>query len=167
MLKKIFFGSFLLFSLIGVFYPTNKENTKPFNYCYSLEKIISRNAIKKRKNLSSNLKSISSYIGKLGVNKTGGSLINKMIDEYKTSRDSFFIYLLPNKVYCFGGYWIEEVNPGMFESILFERSKKIIKDLKDSKDLKDLKDLKEELDSVIIDFNSEYKTIRDELFKAF
>ena len=147
-----------MFGFIGVTYPSNKENTKPFDYCYSFEKIISRNFIKKRENLSGTAKSISRDIAKFGVSKTEGVLINKIISEYKTTKNSFVINLLPNKIYCLGGYWIEKINPGKFESILFEKSQQTIKELKD---------LKEEVDIFIKDFNSDYRNLIDEFHKAF
>jgi len=40
-----------LSSLITI-YPSKKENTNFLDYCYSLEKIISRNTVEKNKNLS-------------------------------------------------------------------------------------------------------------------
>ena len=161
MYRKILLSSFLVFCFMGVSFPTNKENTKIFDYCHSLEKIISRNSIKRRKNVSGTIKSISRDIAKFGVGKTRGTLINKMIDEYKTSKNSFIINLLPNEIYCFGGYWIEKLNPGKFELIFLENSNKVIKELKE------LKDLKEEVDLLIKDFNSDYEILRNELFKSF
>ena len=62
MFKKLFFTSFLLISMIGVYYPSNEENTSIFDYCYSLEKILSRNSIEKRKNISEKVRSLSRYI---------------------------------------------------------------------------------------------------------
>ena len=49
MFKKFILTSFLLFSSLITLYPSKKENTNFFDYCYSLEKIISRNALKKKK----------------------------------------------------------------------------------------------------------------------
>ena len=158
MFKRFLLSSLIFFGFIGVTYPSNKENTKPFDYCYSFEKIISRNFIKKRENLSGTAKSISRDIAKFGVSKTEGVLINKIIAEYKTTKNSFVINLLPNEIYCLGGYWIEKINPGKFESILFEKSKQT---------LKELNELKEEVDVFIKDFNSDYKNLIDELHKAF
>ena len=89
MFKKLFFTSILLISMIGIYYPSKKENTRIFDYCYSLEKILSRNSIQKRKNISEKVKSLSREISNFGVNKTRGSLINKLINQYKTSKDSF------------------------------------------------------------------------------
>ena len=153
MFKNLILSSFLLFTLIGIIYPTKKENTKLFDYCYSLEKILSRNSIQKRKNLPLKVKSISKDIAKFGVSKTRGSLINKMIDQYKNSKKSFIINLFPNKFYCFGGYWIENLKPGTFESIFYKKSQKAINEFKD---------LKDEVDVLLNNINSEYKTIKEE-----
>ena len=158
MFKRLLLSSLIFLGFIGVTYPSNKENTKPFDYCYSFEKIISRNFIKKRENLSGTAKSISKDITKFGVSKTEGVLINKIIAEYKTTKNSFVINLLPNKIYCLGGYWIEKINPGKFESILFEKSQQKIKEFKD---------LKEEVEIFIKDFNSDYRNLIDEFHKAF
>ena len=158
MLKNLLLSFFLLFTLIAIIYPTKKENTKLFDYCYSLEKILSRNSIQKRKNVSLKVKSISTDIAKFGVSKTRGGFINKIIDQYKTSKDSQMIKLIPNKLYCFSGYWIEKVNPGTFESIFYSKSKKAINEFKD---------LKEEVNGVLNEINSEYKFIKKELKSLF
>ena len=160
MFKNLILSSFLLFTLIGIIYPTKKENTKLFNYCYSLEKILSRNSIQKRKNVSLKVKSISKDIAKFGISKTRGRLINKMIDQYKTSKskDSRMIKLIPNNLYCFSGYWIEKVKPGTFESILYSKSKK---------EINKFIDLKDEVDEVINEINSEYKFIKKEFKSLF
>ena len=152
MFKKLALTAFFLFSLLCVIYPTKKESTKLFDYCHSLEKIISRNSIQKQ-NVSGNIKSISKDIAKFGVSKTRGSLINKMIDQYKNSKKSFIINLFPNKFYCFGGYWIENLKPGTFESIFYKKSQKAINEFKD---------LKDEVDVLLNNINSEYKTIKEE-----
>ena len=158
MFKNLLLSSFLLFTLISIIYPTKKENTKLFDYCYSLEKILSRNSIQKRKNLSLKVKSISKDIAKVGVSKTKGRLINKMIDQYKISKDSRMIKLIPNNLYCFSGYWIEKVKPGTFESILYSKSKK---------EINKFIDLKDEVDEVINEINSEYKFIKKEFKSLF
>ena len=97
MFKKIFLTSFLLFSIIGVYYPSKRENTSIFDYCYSLEKILSRNSIEKRKNISEKVKSLTRDMSRFGVNKTKGSLINKIINQYKTSKKPFIYNVIPNK----------------------------------------------------------------------
>ena len=158
MLKNLILSSFLLFTLIGIIYPTKKENTKLFDYCYSLEKILSKNSIQKRKNLSLKVKSISKDIAKFGFSKTRGGLINKIIDQYKKSKDSRMIKLIPNNLYCFSGYWIEKVKPGTFESILYSKSKK---------EINKFIDLKDEVDEVINEINSEYKFIKKEFKSLF
>ena len=158
MFKNLLLTSFLLFSLISIVYPTKKENTKLFDYCYSLEKILSRNTIQKRKKLSLKVKSFSKDIAKFGVSKTRGNLINKMIDQYKTSKNSQIIKLIPNKIYCYAGYWFEKVKPGAFESIFYSKSKKVINEFKDFQD---------EVDGIINNINSEYKDIKKELNSLF
>ena len=158
MFKNLLLTSFLLFSLISIVYPTKKENTKLFEYCYSLEKILSRNTIQKKKNLSLKVKSFSKDIAKFGVSKTRGNLINKMIDQYKTSKNSQIIKLIPNKIYCYAGYWVEKVKPGTFESIFYSKSKKAINEFIDFQD---------EVDGIINDINSEYKVIKKEFNSLF
>ena len=158
MFKKLFLISFLLISMIGVYYPSKKENTRIFDYCYSLEKILSRNSIKKRKNISEKVKSLARDISRFGVNKTRGSLINKMINQYKTSKNSLILNNIPNKIYCLTGYWVEEVMPGRFESVIYIKSKKKINELRE---------FKEEVDGLMNNFNSEYKNIRKEINSIF
>ncbi len=161
MLKKLLLTSLFLLSLISIIYPTKKENIKLFDYCYSLENILSKNLIQKRGKTSLKVNLISKDIAKFGVSKTRGFLINKIIDKYKTSKNSQIIKLIPNRVYCFAGYWIERVKPGTFESIFYAKSKKAINEFKD------LKDLKDKVDKVLNDANSEYKVIRKEFNSLF
>ena len=158
MYKKLVLTSFLLISMIGFYYPSKKENTKVFDYCYSLEKILSRNSIKKRKNLSEKIKSLSRDISRFGVNKTRGSLMNKMINQYKTSKNSLILNIIPNKIYCFSGYWVETVIPGKFESVIYIKGKKKINQFRE---------FKEEVDGLMNNFNSEYKNIRREFNSIF
>ena len=158
MSKKLFATSFLLISMIGVYYPSKKENTSIFDYCYSLEKILSRNSIIKRKNISEKVKSLSRDISRFGVNKTKGSLINRIINQYKTSKNSFILNIIPNKVYCLSGYWVEKVMPGTFESVIYYVGKKKINEFGE---------FKEEVDGIIDNFNSEYQNIKNELNSFF
>ena len=158
MFKNLLLSFFILFTLIGIIDPSKKENTDLFDYCYSLEKILSRNSIQKRKNVSLKVKTISKDIAKFGVSKTRGGLINKIIDQYKTSKDSRIIKLIPNKLYCFSGYWIEKINPGTFESIFYSKSKKAINEFRD---------LKDEVDGVLNEINSEYELIKKEFKSLF
>ena len=158
MFKKLFFTSFLFISMIGVYYPSKTENTRIFDYCYSLEKILSRNAIKKRKDISEKFKSLAMDISRFGVNKTRGSLMNKMINQYKTSKNSFILNIIPNKIYCFLGYWIERGMPGKFELVIYNKAKK---------NINELRELKEKVDGLINNYNSEYKNIRKEFNSIF
>ena len=158
MFKKLFLTSFLLFSSFITIYPSKKENTNLIDYCYSLEKILSRNSVEKSKNVSKKYKTFAKDITLFSTKKTKGALVNKMINQYKTSKKSFIITLVPNKFYCLAGYWIEEVNPGTFQSIFYEKSKQRINQYKDTK---------KEVDDFIKDINSEYKSIKKEIYDLF
>ena len=158
MFKKLLFTFFLLFSSLITIYPSKKEDTNLFDYCYSFEKILSRNSIEKSKNLSKKFKPFAKDITLFGTNKTKGSLVNKIIDQYKTSKKLFIITFVPNQIYCLAGYWIEEVNPGTFKSIFYEKSQQKINEYKD---------IKKEVDEFIKDINSEYKSIKKEINNFF
>ena len=158
MFKKLLLTFFLLFSSLIIIYPSNKENTNLIDYCYSLEKIIFRNALDKSKNLSEKFKPFSKDITLFSTNKTRGALANKVIDKYKNSKKLFILNLLSNRIYCLAGYWIEEANPGTFKSILYKKSKQKINEYKD---------IKKEVDEFIIDINSEYKSIKKEINNLF
>ena len=158
MLKKLLLTSSIILSLFTCIYPSKKENTKLFDYCYSLEKILVRNSIEQRENVSFRINSVSKDIAKLGISKTRGSFINKMIDQYKNSKNYFLINTVPNEIYCFTGYWIEKVNPGTFERIFHEKSKKTINEFEDIKD---------GLDSLLKNIDSEYKVLKKEFNSLF
>ena len=89
MFKKLLLTSFLLFGSLITIYPSKKENTNFLDYCYSLEKIISRNKVEKSKNLSKNFKPLAKDIAQFGTNNTKGKLANKVIDQYKKSKKLF------------------------------------------------------------------------------
>ena len=154
MFKKFILTSFLLFSSLITIYPSKKENTNFFDYCYSLEKIISRNTLEKSKNLSKNFKSLAKDITLFGTNKTKGTFANKIIDQYKNSKKLFIITVVPNQIYCLTGYWIEEVSPGKFESIFYEKTKQKINEYKNTK---------KEVDEIIKGINLEYKSLKKEI----
>ena len=65
---------------------------------------------------------------------------------------------MPNKVYCLGGYWIEAVSPGTFQSIFYKKSKQKVYQYKD---------VKKEVDEFIKDINLEYKSIKKEIDDLF
>ena len=158
MFKKLLLTSFLLFSSLITIYPSKKENTKFFDYCYSLEKIISRNSLEKSKNLLKNFKPLAKDITLFGTNKTKGNLANKIIDQYKNSKKLFIVNFVPNQIYCLAGYWIEVANPGKFESIFYKKSKQKINEYKN---------IKKEVDEFIKDINLEYKSIKKEIKDFF
>ena len=91
MFKKFIFTSFLLFSSLVTIYPSKKENNNFLDYCYSLEKIISRNTVEKNKNLSKNFRPLAKDIALFGTKKTKGNLANKIIDQYKNSKKLFIL----------------------------------------------------------------------------
>ena len=67
MFKKLFLTFFLLFISFLTIHPTKKENTNLFDYCYSLEKILSRSSLEKSKNISKRVKSLARDITFLGL----------------------------------------------------------------------------------------------------
>ena len=158
MFRKLLLTFFLLFSSFITIYPSTKENTKLFDYCYNLEKILSRNSLEKSKNISSKVKDYVKDITSMGTNKTKGAFVNKIIDQYKNSKKSLIINFVPNRVYCLTGYWIEYVNPGTLTLIFYEKTKRSINKYKDAK---------QEVDEFIRDINSEYKSIRKEIKDLF
>ena len=158
MFKKLLLTSFLLFGSLITIYPSIKENTNFLNYCYSLEKIVSRNSVEKSKYLSKNFKPLAKDITLFGTNKTEGNLANKIIDQYKKSKKLFIVTFVPNRVYCLSGYWIELSNPGKFESIFYKKSKQKINEYKN---------IKKEVDEFIKDINLEYKSIKKEINDFF
>ena len=158
MFKKFLLTSFLLFSSLITIYPSKKENTNFFDYCYSLEKIISRNTVEKSKNLSKNFKPLVKDITIFGTKKTKGTFANKLIYQYKNSKKSFIISFVPNQIYCLAGYWVEEVSPGKFESIFYKKTKQKIYEYKNTK---------KEVDEFIKEINLEYKSIKKEINDFF
>ena len=151
MFKKFLLTSFLLLSSLITIYPSKKENTNFFDYCYSLEKIISRNSVEKSKNISKNFRPLAKDITQFGTNKTKGAFANKVIDQYKNSKKSSILTFVPNHIYCLAGYWIELSNPGKFESIFYKKTKQKINKYKS---------IKKEVDEFIRDINLEYKSIK-------
>ena len=158
MFKKFLLTFFLLLSSLITIYPSKKENTNFLDYCYSLEKIISRNAVEKNKSLSKNLKPLAKDIALFGTKNTKGTLANKIINQYKNSKKLFIISFIPNQIYCLAGYWIEEISPGKFESIFYKKTKQKINEYKNTK---------KEVDEFIKEINLEYKSIKKEINDFF
>jgi hypothetical protein len=158
MLKNLLLTFLILFGSLITIYPSKKENTNLIDYCYSLEKILSRNSFEKSKTLSKNFKAYLEDITSFGTNKTQGALVNKIIDQYKNSKKLFILTFVPNQIYCLAGYWIEEVSPGKFQSIFYEKSKQKVNQYKDTK---------KEVDAFLKDINLEYKSIKKEINDFF
>ena len=158
MFKNLLLTFLIIFSSFITIYPSKKENTNLIDYCYSLEKILSRNSFEKSKNLSKNFKAYLEDATTFGTNKTQGALVNKIIDQYKNSKKLFILNFVPNQIYCLAGYWIEEVSPGKFESIFYEKTKQKINEYKNTK---------KEVDAFIKDINLEYKSIKKEINDFF
>jgi len=158
MYKNLLLSFFLFFSSFIAIYPSKKENTNLIDYCYSLEKILSRNSLEKSKKVSQKYKNFLNDITLFGTNKTKGALVNKIINQYKNYKKSYVINLVPNQFYCFGGYWIEKINPGTFQTIFLDKSKQKINQYKSTK---------KEVDEIIKEINSEYKSIKKEIIDFF
>ena len=158
MLKKFLLTSFLLLSSLITIYPSTKENTNFFDYCYSLEKIIYRNTLEKSKNILNNFIPLAKNITLFGTKKTKGSLAIKIIDQYKNSKKLFIINFVPNQIYCLAGYWIEAVSPGKLESIFYNKTKQKINEYKNTKN---------EVDEFIKEINVEYESIKKEINDFF
>ena len=158
MFKKSFSTFILIFLSFLIIYPSKKENTSLFNYCYSFEKILSKNSLEKGKNISNKVKTIAKDITLFGTDKTRGVLANKIIDQYKNSKKLFILRYVPNLFYCLAGYWIEEVNPGTFSSIFYEKNKQKIEQYEG---------FKKEVDEFIREINLEYKSIKKEFNDFF
>ena len=153
MLKKIFLSSLLFLSLFGIIYPNKKESAKLFDYCNSLEI-----SLKRRDNLSKGVKLITNDLLSFGLSKSKGSLLNNAIDQYKKSKSFLILTLIPNQLYCLLGYWIEDVNPGMFEAIILEKGKQKINKFKD---------MENELDEFLRDPKSKYKNFKKDFDSFF
>ena len=158
MFKKLLLTFFLVFSSLLIIYPSKKETTNLLDYCYSFEKILARNSLGKNYKESNKFKTFAKDVTFFGTDKTKGALVNKLIDQYKTSKKLFIINLVPNRFYCLAGYWLEVVNPGVFKSMIYQKSKQKIYQYKD---------VKKEIDEFIKDINLEYKSIKKEINDLF
>ena len=76
-----------------------------------------------------------------------------MINKYKTSKNSLILNVIPNKIYCFFGYWVEKVIPGIFESVIYDKSQKTFNEFRE---------LKKKVHGLINSLNSNYQNIRKE-----
>ena len=158
MFNKLFVASFFFIGLIGSIYPIEKENTKLFDYCFSLEKILVRNSLVNRKNVSGEIKIVSKALASVGMENSTGDLTKRIINQYKSSDESVLISFVPTKIYCLSGYWIEKFRPGTFESIVYESSKEKVEEFYDEYEII----LKNDVNDLMNDFNQKYKMIKKE-----
>ena len=163
MLRKLLLSSLFFISLIGSIYPKEKENTKLFDYCFSLEKILVRNSLKNKKNISGEIKIISKALVSVGLDDSRGNLTKKIIDKYKTSDESVLFSFVPTKIYCLSGYWIEKFRPGTLESIVYESGKEKVQEFYDEYGII----LRNDINDLMNDFNQQYKTIKKEFNRLF
>ena len=158
MFKNFIASSIFLLFLLGFIYPTEKENTNLFDYCFSLEKILARNTLESTNKVDGTIKKLSKGLASLGIENSRGNLTEQIINSHKKSENNLFIKVIPTKIYCLSGYWIEKFKPGTFEKIFFEKNKKVIED-----SYKDIEmNFKNDVNDLIDDFNKGYKTIKKE-----
>ena len=158
MFKNLLLTFFLIFASFITIYPSKKEDTNLIDYCYSLEKILSRNSLENSKNVSDKYKNFAKDITLFSTNKSKGGFANRIINQYKNSKKSFIISFVPNQFYCLAGYWIEELNPGTFQAIFYKQS---------TQRINKYKNIKKEVDEFIKDINNEYKSIQKEINDFF
>ncbi len=156
--RKLFLTSIFLLFVYATVYPTKKEELTLFDYCYSLEKLLLRNTLERKRNIPPTVQSITRDISKFGVSKTRGELIDKAIEQYKNNKNLLLTSIVPNKIYCFAGYWIEKLSPGKFESIFYEKSKQKINDFKK---------IKQEVDFFLNGIQTEYENIKKDFKITF
>ena len=163
MFKKLLFSTSFLIVLIGSVYPSGNESTELFDYCFSLEKILVRNSLERRKNVSGDIHDISKALTMVGIENSRGNLTKKIIDQYKTSDESVFFSFVPTRIYCLSGYWIEKFRPGTLESIVYDSSKDKINELYDEYGII----LRTDINNLMKDFNQQYKIIKKEFNQIF
>jgi len=163
MFNKLLVTSFFFIGLLGSIYPTENENTKLFDYCFSLEKILVRNSLENRKNVSGEIQIITKALASVAMNNSKGDLTKKVIDQYRTSDESVLFSFVPTRIYCLSGYWIEKFRPGKFESIVYESSKEKVNEFYDEYG----EILTNDVNDLMNNFNQQYKTIKKEFNRLF
>tara|TARA_S200000501_G_C20728536_1_gene701759 strand:+ start:310 stop:786 length:477 start_codon:yes stop_codon:yes gene_type:complete len=155
---KLLIPSVFIISLFGLIYPSQKENTQLTDYCFSLEKILAKNTFESKNKIDSNTKIIAKKLSSFGVENSRGDLTTKIIDTFKSDSEDSFVKLIPIKIYCLGGYWIEKFKPGTFESIFFEAIEEVIQET--------YEEIKDNI-KLINDFNKGYKLLQEEFNNIF
>ena len=162
-MKKLLIPSIFIISLFGLIYPTEKENTNLTDYCFSLEKIVAKNTFESTKDIDGTTKMLAKGLVSYGMENSRGNLMTNIIDRYKSESDNYLLELIPTKIYCLGGYWIEKFQPGTFESIFFEAIEEVVEET--YTDLKE--DIKDNVNNLIEDFNEGYKYLQKEFDNIF
>ena len=157
-MKKLLIPSVFVISLFGLIYPTEKEKTNLTDYCFSLEKIVAKNTFESKKNIEGTTKMIAKGFASFGIENTRGNLTTNIFDTYKSESFNSILKLIPTKIYCLGGYWIEMFQPGTFESIFYEAIEEVVEET--YTDLKE--DIKDNLNNLVDDFNKRYKSLQRE-----
>ena len=157
-MKKLLIPSVFVISLIGLIYPTEKENSNLTDYCFSLEKIVAKNTFQSKKNIDVTTKMIAKGLTSFGIDNSRGKLTMNIIDTYKSESDNSILKLIPTKIYCLGGYWIEKFQPGTFESIFYEAIEEVVEET--YTDLKE--DIKDNLNNLVEYLNKGYKSLQKE-----
>ena len=160
-MKKLLIPSVFVIILTGLIYPTEKENTNLTDYCFSLEKIVAKNTFESKKNIGGTTKMIAKRLASFGIENSRGDQTTNIIDAYKSESDNSLLKLIPTKIYCLGGYWIEKFKPGTFESIFYESIEEVVEET--YIDLKE--DIKGNLNNFIEDLNKGYKSLQKEFKK--
>ena len=162
-MKKLLIPSVFLISFFGLIYPTEKENTNLTDYCFSLEKIVAKNTFESKKNIGGTTKIIAKGLTSFGIENSRGDLTTNIIDTYKSESDNSILKLIPTKIYCLGGYWIEKFQPGTFESIFYEAIEEVVEET-----YTDLKvDIKDNVNNLVDDLNKGYKSLQKEFNNIF
>ena len=162
-MKKFLISSVFFISIFGLIYPTEKENTNLADYCFSLEKIVKKNIFKSKNNLDGTTKMIAKGLATYGIENSRGNLTIKIIDQFKSESDYSLVKLIPTKIYCLGGYWIEKFQPGTFESIFFETIEDVVQETYNN--LKD--DFEDNVNNLIDDLNKGYESLQKEFNNIF
>ena len=161
MFRKLLLPSIFILGLVGIIYPTKKENTNIFDYCFSFEKILAKNTLESANNIDGRIVISSKVLASIGVENSRGNFIKEVIDSLKSNKENpndLLPNFIPTKIYCLSGYWIEKFMPGTFESVFYEVSQEIIE--KSYKDFNE--NVKEDINEFILELNNGYEIIKKE-----
>ena len=89
--------------------------------------------------------------------------MKNIIVTFKSESDNSLAMLIPTKIYCLGGYWIEKFKPGTFESIFYETIQVVLEET--YTELKE--DVEDNLNNLINDLDKGYKSLQKEFNNIF